>query len=152
MQMILPLFPVHTEYITSTLGVCNDDSIITYLHCGVPIYSHAKEDLKSFRYITSKFVLQKLCKMTDIRDCFHVSYESVKRSVKKLEELGEQGFFTEDNRSGSRYKLLPHVLERMQQYLDEGKSNCEIARMEDVTEGAVRYAIRTGALKKNPLP
>jgi hypothetical protein len=36
----------------------------------------------------------------------------------------------------------------MQRYLDEGKSNSEIARLEHVTEGAVRYSIKTGVLKK----
>lgn len=85
--------------ITPTLGVYRRDSIIAYLHCGVPIFSHAEDDYKNFRYITSKFILQGLCKLVDINDCFHVSYDSVKIYVKKLEQLGgnvgsEQGFST----------------------------------------------------------
>ncbi len=148
MQMILPLFPASTELITSALGVLREDSIITYVHCGVPIFSHAEEDLKSFRFITSKFILQGLCKRSDIAKCFHVSYDSVKRYVKKLESLGCEKFFSEERRRGSRHKLLPAVLERMQKYLDTGKNNSEIARLEGVTEGTIRYAIKTGALKK----
>jgi hypothetical protein len=37
----------------------------------------------------------------------------------------------------------------MQQYLDEGKSNCEIARLENASEGSVRYALSKGVFKKN---
>jgi DNA-directed RNA polymerase specialized sigma24 family protein len=36
----------------------------------------------------------------------------------------------------------------MQRRLDEGLSNSEIARLAGVTEGAVRYAIKQGKLKK----
>lgn len=122
---------------------------MTYLHCGMPIFSHAKEDRKSFLYITSKMVLQGLCSRRDIADCFHVSYDSVKRYVKKLDELGDSAFFTSDKRKGSCYKLLPNVLERIQQNLDAGKSNCEVARLENVSEGSIRYALRKGTLKKN---
>jgi DNA-binding CsgD family transcriptional regulator len=149
MQLLLPIFPVDTQMISPTLGVCQRESIVTYLHCGMPIYSHAAEDDKSFRYITSKMILQGLCRRKDIADCFHVTYDSVKRNVKKLEKLGDSGFFAPDKRKGSCYKLLPDVVKRMQACLDEGKSNCEIARLEGVSEGSVRYALRKGVLKKN---
>jgi len=43
---------------------------------------------------------------------------------------------------------VPEVIERMQRRLDVGMSNCEVAQMEGVTEGAVRYSIKTGILKK----
>ena len=148
MQLLLPIFPVDTTFITPTLGVGQSGSIVTYLHSGAPIFSHAAEDHKSFRYITSKMILQGLCSRMDIADCFHVSYDSVKRYVKKLDKLGDSAFFTSDKRKGSCYKLLPAVIERMQRHLDAGKNNCEIARLEGVSEGAVRYAIRKGVLKK----
>lgn len=150
MQLLLPIFPATTAYITSSLGVCRTDGIVTYLHCGVPIFSHKEEDHKAFRFITSKFVLQGLCRKVDIAECFHVSGDSLNRYVNKLERLGESGFFKEpDNRKGSCHKLLPAVLERMQGYLDQGKSNSEIARLEGVTEGAIRYALGKGFLKKS---
>lgn len=148
MQLLLPIFPVGTELITTTLGVGQRDSIVTYIHCGMPIFSHAAEDHKSFRYITSNMVIQGLCRRRDIASCFHVSYDSVKRYVKKLEQLGDRDFFTSDKRKGSCYKLLPTVIKRMQQSLDAGKSNCETARLENVSEGSVRYALRKGVLKK----
>lgn len=150
MQLMLPLFPPDTAMITATLGVYRKEGIVTYLHCGVPIFSHAEDDYKGFRYITSKFIVQGLCRLVDVSDCFHVSYDSVKRYVKKLENTGERGFFGNDNRNGgSPYKLMPEVIARIQKKLDEGKSNSGIARSEGVTEGAIRYALKKGTLKKS---
>lgn len=64
------------------------------------------------------------------------------RHVNRLREQGDSGFFAGDNRQGHCYKLVPEVVNRMQGYLDAGKNNCEIARLEGVSEGAVRYALK----------
>lgn len=148
MQLLLPIFPVEVKLITPTLGVFARDGIVNYLHCGVPIYSHAAEDLNSFRYISSNFVVQGLCKKVEISRCFGVSYDSVKRNARRLAEQGERAFFGGDHRGGHCYKLVSAVLDRMQRQLDAGMSNSEIARLGGVTEGAVRYAIKQGKLKK----
>lgn len=151
MQLHLPLFPKDIKLITATIGVFSKDGIVNYVVSGLPVFSHSEEDVKSFRYITSKLILQGLCKRSDISKCFGVSYDSVKRYVKRLEEHGDQGFFKNDLRQGSCYKLLPDVLNRMQKHINDGKTNSEIARLEGVTEGAVRYAVKQGKLKKkNP--
>lgn len=151
MQLMLPLFPAHTELITPILGVLKKDSIVTYLLCGSPIYSHAEENYKAFRYITSMLILQGVCRKIDISSCFKVSYDSVKRYVRILEGKQEEGFFGADNRKGSCYKLLPTVIERIQGQLDRGKSNSEIAAQEGVTEGTIRYALKKGKLKKKQI-
>jgi hypothetical protein len=148
MPLLLPIFPGDVKLITPTLGVFARDGIVNYLHCGVPIYSHAADDLNSFRYISAKFVLQGLCKKAAVARCFGISYDSVKRNTKRLAEQGERAFFGDDHRRGHGYKLVPVVLDRMQRQLDGGTSNSEIARLAGVTEGAVRYAIKQGKLKK----
>jgi DNA-binding CsgD family transcriptional regulator len=148
MQTILPIYPVSTVFINSTLGVIQKDGIVTYLSNTLPIYSHASSDYKTFRFITAKLVLMGRCSQKEISDCFFVSYDSVKRSVRKLKKTGDSGFFTEENRHGNAYKLTPARLERMQNALDAGKSNTAIARMENISEGSVRYAIKKGMLKK----
>lgn len=149
MQTILPIYPAKTEFINPTLGICHTDGIVTYISNALPIYSHAKNDYKSFRFITAKLVLLGRCSQKEIADCFHVSYDSVKRSVRRLKETGDSGFFTRDNRHGNAYKLLPERLERMQAAINSGKSNTEVARIENISEGSVRYAIKKGLLKKN---
>lgn len=149
MQILLPIFPRDIKLITATVGVFTREGIVSYCHCGVPIFSHKTEDLKSFHYITSKLITQSICRKIEISRCFGVSYDSVNRHVKKLRDEGDTGFFANDNRQGHCYKLVPEVIGRMQAYLDKGKNNCEIARLERVTEGAIRYSIKKGILKKN---
>jgi len=148
-QLLLPIFPTSTEYLTPTLGVfCKADSVY-YLHSGVPIHSHAVTDLNRFRYVTSHLLIQGLCQNVDIVRVFHVSTDSVKRWKKKLSDLGEAAFFSPVIAHNSSHKLLPDVLVRIQEKLDLGKSVNSIAKKEKISEGSIRYAIRQGRLKKN---
>jgi DNA-binding CsgD family transcriptional regulator len=151
MQTILPIYPVSTVFINSTLGVWKNDKTVTYISNALPIYSHARSDYKTFRFITAKLVLLGRCTQKEISDCFKVSYDSVKRSVRRLKRTGDSGFFTEENRHGNAYKLTPERIERIQDALDSGKSNLAIAKMENISEGSVRYAIKKGMLKKTLL-
>ena len=148
MQLLLPLFPYETKLITPSLGVFRQKEIVYYLHCGVPIFSHIAEDIKSFRYITSKFIIERLCRKIEISKCFGVSYDSVNRYVKLLQEEGDAEFFANEKRHGYAHKLLPEVLVRIQKSIDEGKNNCLVGREEGLSEGAIRYGIKTGKLKK----
>jgi hypothetical protein len=72
-QLLLPLFPSDSHLLTPSLAVYEHED----LHCGMPIYSHHKNDMTKFRYVTSSLVLQGLCKNSDIVDAFHVSNSSV---------------------------------------------------------------------------
>lgn len=151
-QLLLPVFPKDTELITPTLGVRQKGGVVYYLHSGVPIASHEVEDLIKFRYITSNLILQGLCKNKDIVGCFHVSGDSVRRWKKKLIEEGEAAFFKAENRQGHCYKLMPEVLTRIQEKLDEGSSVNSIAKAEGISEGSIRYAISKERLKKKNFP
>jgi transposase len=147
-QLLLPLFPVGTKLITPTLGVRIIDKTVYYLLSGQPIFSHEQGDLNRFRYITSQLILQGLFKNKDIEKAFHVSSQSVQRYKKILSEQGESAFFGKDKRKGRSHKLLPDVLDRIQEKLNTGQSNYSIAKQEGISEGSIRYAIVKGYLKK----
>jgi hypothetical protein len=147
-QLLLPLFPSGTHLITPSLGVFVRDTTVNYLHCGMPIYSHDKKDVKKFRYVTSNLILLGLCKNSDIIRVFHVSPNSVAKWKRKLEKEGEKGFFGLDNRHGQSYKMLPAMIDRVQKKLDAGRSVNSIAKEERISEGTIRYAFSTGRLKK----
>ncbi len=147
-QLLLPLFPTDTEMITPVLGVRKQDQAVYYLLSGMPIYSHGEHELNKFRYITSQLLLQGLCNNCDIARVFHVSTDSVRRYKKILSDQGEEAFFRQDLRKGKSHKLLPDVLERIQVKLEKGQSNYSIAKQEGISEGAIRYAIGKGYLKK----
>ena len=147
-QLLLPIFPIDTRMITMTLGVREQNETVYYLHSGMPIFSHESGDLTKFRYITSNLIVQGLCTNQDIIDAFHVSADSVRRWKRKLLEEGEDAFFKSESRHGRSHKLLPAVLNRIQQKLNEGQSASSIAKEEGLSEGSIRYAISLGRLKK----
>ena len=147
-QQLLPIFPRDTKYITPTLGVREVEGSVYYLHSGVPIGSHLVGDYKQFRYMTSNFLKEGLCKNVDIVKTFPVSVDSVRRNKKRLEEQGPSAFFGEEHRHGRSHKLLPAVLVRIQKQIDLGKSVNSIAKRLDISEGSIRYCIKVGKLQK----
>lgn len=150
MQLLLPIFPRDTKLINDSLGVYYRDGTVTYLHSGSPIFSHSSEDLRSFRYITSNFILQGLCTRKEIASTFHVTIDSVYSSIKNLKRKGEEFFFGPEHRHGHGHKLVGEKLNKAQCCLDKGMSQSATARQVGVGEGTIRYAIQVSKLKKKP--
>lgn len=148
MQLQLPLFPLGCTLISDCLGVYEKDSLVQYIVNGLPVYAHPKDDLKAFRYITSNFIHQGLCRKTEVERCFHVSEDSVQRAYKRFVEKGESGFFGDDARKGTAYKITGALRLRIQHKLDKGQSVNSIAKEEGVVESGIRYGIKQGYLKK----
>lgn len=148
MQLKFPFFPEDTKMISDVTGVCLSDGVVQYIVNGLPVYSHSPEDLNAFRFITSNFIDQGLCRQADVRRCFNVSEDSVRRAYKKFKEKGEAGFFSPDARKGKAYKIIGQVRDRIQSKLDKGQSVLSIAKQEGVRESAIRYQIKKGYLKK----
>ena len=147
-QLLLPLFPTDTEYLTPSLGVFKTDKSVFYLHSGVPIYSHLEEDLQNFRFITSKFLIQRLCTASDIVRLYQVSTDSVGRYKRQLEQKGEGSFFAPDSRHGHNCKMTEKVQQEAQRLLYEGHSQNSIAKQLGLSEGTIRYWIGKDVLKK----
>ncbi len=148
MQLRLPLFPFECKMVSSTVGVYEKDGLVQYIVNGLPVFSHGKEDLQGFRFITSNLINQGLCKNTEIERCFSVSSDSVARHLLKYRKEGEQAFFAPETRHGHSHKIRGAVQERIQKKLDKGQSVNSIAKEEKITEGAIRYSITQGHLKK----
>ena len=151
MQLQLPLFPAEATLISDCVGVCEKEGIVQYIVNGLPVFAHGKDDLNAFRYITSNFIHQKLCRKVDIERCFNVSSDTVSRSYKKFVEKGESGFFGGDNHKGTAHKIIGDRKDRIQRKLDKGQSVNSIAKEEGVRESTIRYSIEHGYLKKSPV-
>ena len=149
MQLHLPIFPADCTMISDTVGCYKKDGLIQYIVNGLPVYAHAESDLASFRFITSNFISQKLCRKSEIKANFHVSEDGIDRYLKKfLAEGGDAFFGNGTKRKSNAHKLHGDKLEKAQQGLDKGESMNSIAKKLKVTEGSIRYQVRTGALKK----
>ena len=146
-QLQLPIFPEGMTLINANLGVMTQDGTVTYIYGSLPIFSHAVDDVKTFRMITSQFYVNGSAKQADICRAFGVSRISVKRSVKLYREKGMAGFFEKPQRRGPAV-LTPDVLKEVQSMLDNERSIPKIAREMGLKADTLRKAVSSGKLHK----
>jgi hypothetical protein len=92
-QMQLPIFPEGVTRITNQSAFKKEDCQVTYFNGVMPVFSHAENDIATFRMITSQFGVTGDVKQSDIIRAFGVTSISVKRSVKIYREKGPKGFY-----------------------------------------------------------
>jgi len=148
MQMQLPLFPNSTKLINDCVGFFERDGFVYYLHNGSPIYCHDKNDLNSYRYIVANLIVTKLCAPSEIGKALCVSNRNIQRYAKTLREKGTDWFFKREEKRGDAHKLTSEMLEEAQRLINKFYSVVDVARLLGVTEGALRYHIKKGAIKK----
>lgn len=148
MQMQLPIFPNTTRLINPSVGIFEKDDLVYYLHNGSPIHCHDKNDLNSYRYITADLVVSGLCRPSEIAKTFGVSNRNIQRYAKALREKGASWFFSREENRGRAHKITDDVLKDAQQMIDDFYSVKDVARLLSVTEGALRYHIKKGNIKK----
>lgn len=148
MQMRLPIFPSTSRLINSTTAVYEDGDMVYYLHSGSVIYCHEKNDLQGYRYITANLVVSGLCKPKEIADVLGVSNRNIQRYAKALREKGTQWFFDREERRGTCHKMSEELMDRAQELLDSFYGVADTAKLIGVSEGAIRYHLRKGRLKK----
>ena len=145
-QEFLPNFS-HTEEggITDLLSYRISEGSVFYFHGGFPIFTHAEHDRKSFRMITSQFIVNGQCKQVDIVRAFGVSSISVKRSIKKYREGGVEVFFQTPRKRGA-HVLTKEVLTQVQEFLNQGIPLPEVAKRLKIKPNTLNKAIRSGRL------
>ena len=147
-QMQLPVFYEGVNPITNDVGYEKNAEKVVY-YCGtMPIFSHAPEDLDSFRMIVSQLYLNGAVSQANLVRAFDIRPLAIKRWVKRYRAKGPRAFF-QSRRGGSKPRVLtPEVRERAQSRLDQGLSLSEIAAALSVSYDVLRKAIADGRLKK----
>jgi len=148
MQMRLPIFPSSSRLINSNIAVYEKEEMVYYMHSGSVIYCHEKNDLQGYRYITANLVISGLCNPKEIADTLGVGNRNIQRYAKALREKGSQWFFQREERRGICYKLDEQAMEQAQRYLDGFYGVADTAKLLGVSEGALRYHLKKGRLKK----
>ena len=146
--MQLPIFPQTTKLINSNVGLFERDDFIYYLHNGSPIYCHEKNDLNSYRFIIANLVVTGLCSPIDLSRALGVSNRNMQRYAKTLREKGTDWFFNKEEKRGDAHKLTDEMLSEAQKLISKFYSVVDVARLLGVTEGALRYHIKKGTIKK----
>ncbi len=147
LQMQLPIFPSGLTLINRQVGFQKKDGQIYYFHGQLPVFSHAEDDLSSFRFITSQLVVCGNVKQIEIVKAFGVPYISVKRSVKRLRKKGSQGFFAKA-KGKSPHVLTPEIVAKAQRLLYNSHNPSEVARRLNLKADTIRKAILAGRLHK----
>lgn len=129
------------------LGVMTRNGTVTYIYGSLPIFSHAVDDMKTFRMITSQLYVNGSAKQTDICRAFGVSRISVKRSVKRYREKGIAGFFEPPRRRGPAV-LTPELLQQVQSMLDNEQTIPKMSKELDLKADTLRRAVSAGKLHK----
>ena len=153
-QMQLPVFPEGVTYITDQLAFMKNEGQVTYFNGHMPVFSHAENDIATFRMITSQFCVSGHVKQSDIIRTFGVTPISVKRSVKTYREKGAKGFYAPRVTRGAAV-LVDDVVSEIEGRLAGGATPAEVANELGVKLNTIQKAIREGRIrapiKKNNL-
>ena len=97
--------------------------------------------------ITSQFIATGIVKQVDIVKAFGVPIQTVKRYVKLYREKGVKGFYAKPRKRGAGV-LLPEVLIKAQEILDEGKSLGEVSKIVGIKTNTLNKAVQSGKLHR----
>jgi hypothetical protein len=144
-QLQLPVFTEGVQLLTPELGVRCQAGRVTYFYGTLPVFTHAANDVKSFRMFTSQLYVDGKVKQADLVKTFGVSAISVKRAVKLYQEAGPGGFWKARKTRGAAVLTAP-ALARIQAELDQGATVAEVATKLDFKVNTLKKAAADGRL------
>ena len=102
-QLILPIFPKGVAHITGDLAVASEGERVAYFHGALPVFTHERSDIATFRMMTSQFVVNGNCQQRDIVRLYHLAN---RMSTAALQHLCEQLTTTETVFPGTNLRLV----------------------------------------------
>ena len=117
-QVQLPLFPEGTTMITPELAFQRRDQQVVYLNGHLPVFTHPKEDLASFRFFTTQLIVNGTASQGEIARAFGISLTTVKRCCKAFRERGAEAFFIPPEKRHGK-PLTAERLTEVQALLDQ---------------------------------
>lgn len=145
-QTQLPIFPAGAQNLTAEIGFeCRQDQV-TYFNGHLPVFTHHKTDVPSFRLITAQWIEQGLISQADVVRSFGISPTTVKRYMKRFRKGGIKALFTPPaKRTGN--KLTPERLLEAQQLLNQNLGVPQLSRKLGILPTTLHKAIDDGRLK-----
>jgi hypothetical protein len=153
-QIQLPIFPAGCVEINRDLACRIEGDNVVYFNGHLPVFTHPKNDLASFRLFTSQLIVQGSATQGHIARAFGVPLVAIKRATKIFRERGSPGFFIpRPRRNGS--KLNAQKLELARSLILLGHPLRVVSQQTGVLIDTLRKAIEAGrlpALKKKSPP
>src|SRR5437870_2643898 len=149
-QMQLPVFPAGAQNLTPEIGFeCRQDQV-TYFNGHLPVFSHHKTDVQSFRLITAQWIEQGLISQADVVRSFGLSPTTIKRYLKRFRKGGTKALFTAPaKRKGN--KLTPQRLVEAQQLLNQNSRVPELSQRLGILMAMSGSITDTGPGVPNPM-
>ncbi len=148
-EALLPLFPSEATPINVMVSFAKRAGKVFYFVGAMPVFSHAAEDMASFRLITSQLVVNGQCTEAEVGRAFGVSRVSLCRYVKRLRTGGPEAFFRERKVRGGGV-LTPDVLAAAQALFNEGRMVGVVAAKLGVKPDTLHKALQDGRLRRAP--
>src|SRR6202011_596209 len=144
-QVQLPIFPAGSVEINRELACRVEGDQVVYFNGHLPVFTHAKKDLASFRLFTSQLIVQGSATQGDVAKAFGVPLVAIKRATKLYRERGPAGFYVSARRrEGS--KLNAEKLEQAHALLVQGHPLPVVSAQTGVLSDTLRKAISAGRL------
>ena len=153
-QVQLPMFPAGSVEINRDLACRTEGDKVVYFNGHLPVFTHGKHDLASFRLFTSQLIMEGVATQGHIAKAFGVPLISIKRATKVFRERGAAGFFVPPPRREGT-KLDAAKLEEARRLILGGSRLVEVSQKTGVLVDTLRKAIGAGrlpALKKTRAP
>ena len=144
-QVQLPIFPAGCVEINRDLACRSEADKVLYFNGHLPVFTHGKSDLASFRLFTSQLIVQGAATQGQISRAFGVPLVSIKRATKLFRQRGAAGFFVASPRREGT-KLTKEKLEQARGLLLAGHSLVAVSRETGVLVDTIRKAIQAGRL------
>lgn len=144
-QVQLPVFPVGTTEINASLAFERRDGQIVYFNGHLPVFTHATDDLASFRFFTTQLLVTGTATQGQIGKAFDVSLTTVKRYSRAYRQRGAAAFFAPaPRREGAR--LTRERLAEAQRLLDQGQGVPQISATLNILPTTLHKALDQGRL------
>jgi hypothetical protein len=150
-QAQLPLFPDGTTPINEQLACACRDGQVTYFNGQLPVFTHARDDVASFRLFTSQLLVNGSATAGQIQRAFGVPKVAVQRALARYRTGGAKAFFTPPRPRQGR-KLTAEVLARAQALLDQGEDVPAVSDATGVLANTIHKAVRAGRLHRPARP
>jgi hypothetical protein len=144
-QVQLPIFPAGSVEINRDLACRTEGDQVIYYNGHLPVFTHAKNDLGSFRLFTSQLIVQGSATQGHVAKAFGVPLVAIKRSTKLYRQRGAAGFFVPKARREG-LQLNAEKLEQARALLVQGHPLAVVSRQTGVLSDTLRKAIQAGRL------
>jgi transposase-like protein len=135
------------KIVNENLSIVKKDDRLYFFNGSGPIYCCRTDDKAGIRLAEGMLVALQVARPTELARALGVDQSTVHRNRQKYEDKGV-GAFTDKRVIREAYKVTQDKCIQAQQLLDSGYSLTDTAKKIGVSEGAIRYTINQGRLRR----